>query len=414
MSDYIGDKLITDYYIEGVDKAYIGDLLLFDNSGSSGTDTGGGDGTVETVPTYDTLSLATYSISITSDEKDDIISWQIRDGKSGGSARTYGDEDGDGGWTTDLNELMSSSSDGGSTDSNNIPSRGWNGTEDISKYYANHDTLGSNMIPQGSTDDSATTGFTMMLAHYWQSHTTDITCKEAVQAGIDFIIRNQQLFNGDTCGGWGEIYPEEDNTSYLYHNEVTFNDSVHRNCMEILYRVANQIAPFNGDITDSTTRAAAQSAHELAEETIYVLQNSNSSGVKAIWSGKYDRTTMEPINARGWEKKDNMTRESGRLIKYLMSITQSDKMKVCIHYGIEFFKRTQIADTVYDQYTSPYLFTSVGDQVWPRFITRDTEEPIFYSSSGTAYDEITDLDPSWVSSYWFTTEGESLITREPI
>ena len=407
MANFIGNTNIQSFFMTGIKAGYINGRLLFNNELVEDN------AAVYDAPEYDAITMSDYSVVIDSTEKDIILSWQIRDGKSGGSSRDNGNSIGDGGWSTDLNVLLGNSSSGGSVDSNGIPSRAWNGTEDISQYYANS-VNGTNKIPQGFTDDASTTAFTLMLAKYWQTHQSDDAVAEAVKAGIDFITRNQVIFNEATCGGWGELYPIEDNTNYLYHNQITFNDSVHMNCMDVLYRVYNQLDPFEGDIVDSTTRTECLDAHALAEEAIYVLQNTNSSGVRSIWSGKYDKDTMLPINARGWEKKDNMTRESGRLIKYLLSISQSEKMKVCIHYGIEFFKRTQIEDTIYNQYSYPYLFTSSGDQVWPRFITRDTEVPIFYSASGVAYDEITDMDSSWVSSYWFTTEGESLITRDPV
>lgn len=113
-----------------------------------------------------------------------------------------------------------------------------------------------------TTDNGATSQQMVFLAHLYR-HTHSSRFREAFVRGVEYLLDGQYA-----NGGWPQFWPER--RGYQWH--ITYNDDAMVNTMRLLRDVAQQVAPFDDDLTDEPLRQRVQRAFDKGIECILATQ----------------------------------------------------------------------------------------------------------------------------------------------
>lgn len=358
--------------LQGVKNAYYNGKLVYSVESTEEVPNETPTGIIQLDGDYPYRTLDAYTDTITETEANNIISWQMLDGKYAGDRVNnvgggYCLPESDGGW--DKNILYSEL---GSVNNGTGKERAWDGTEHLAHYFVNSGDYGVNSIPQAWLDNEATTQQILMLASYWQTDQTNDTVKTSILKGIDFVLRCQL-----DSGGYPQSLPAEDNPDYDYINYLTYNDDCIGNVLELYDRIIHDTQPFGNGLISESKKAEVQVAYDKDIQMVIDTQYKQSD-IPTIWGSQYSNIST-PDWARNFEPPSLDARASALLLEYLMTVTpRSDALKASIHYAVKWFQENVMHDTVYNYGVSTNIFTtSIGDYAWHRFNHLSTNVAVY-------------------------------------
>lgn len=284
-------------------------------------------------------------------------------------------------------------------------------------------------------DNRATYKQVRYLAHtYFQ--TSDDLYKDAAVLGISFILEAQS-----ECGGWPHSYPSKDN----YRPHITFMDDVttgvlaflretlkdgeiyaflrEKNCLDILGAGCSAIFKEPGGDMYTLIQAAVQKGDECIL-SLQVMVN----GERTVWAGQYDRTTLEPTQARSYELPSLVSAESVGVVRYLMGIeSPSPEIKTAVISAAKWFEKSklfgirvetiEIAPVRYDNHTATIDRRVVEDldapPIWARFYEIETNRPFMANRDGVAVYSLAEVSHERRTGYaWYSYSPASLLGND--
>ena len=163
---------------------------------------------------------------------------------------------------------------------------------------------------KGTFDNGATTGELRVLARAFRV-TGDTRYEKAFLTGFDHILEAQY-----PNGGWPQYYPLREG----YYSHITFNDGSMIRLMEFL-RDTTTSEDFA--FLDKDRRAAATKALDRGIDCIVKCQVI-VNGTPTVWCAQHDEVTLAPANARSYELASLSGAESAGVLKFLMSLDNTD------------------------------------------------------------------------------------------
>ncbi|MFT3734925.1 MAG: pectate lyase [Rhodocyclaceae bacterium] len=234
--------------------------------------------------------------------------------------------------------------------------------------------IGSNIDPSGSGstdwnyvgtfDNAALTTEIRYLAKVQTAQSTDrSTFQASIIKGLNAILAAQY-----PSYGWPQNYPV---SGSAYHDAVTLNDDVMLNIIKLLREIGTSS---NSDFAfvDSTLRNKAASA--AGNGITWLLSNQvRINGQLTIWGQQHDVFTLKPTPARAYEMAALSSAESGKIVKFLMTLPNPDAtMRTAVYAAADFFKATQIDGKAW---VSGVLTSDSSKNSWARFYDLSVYNP---------------------------------------
>ena len=267
-----------------------------------------------------------------------------------------------------------------------------------------------NRRDDSTTDNGATNLQMNYLARLYQA-TGDKKYKKAFARAVDYLLSGQY-----DNGGWPQFWPE----MHGYQIHITFNDNAMINTMNLLRGVAEQKAPFTGDITTKSQRKKAQAAFDKGVECILKTQI-RVNGQPTVWCQQHYRDTYAPAPARAYELPSFCSQESAGIVKLLMSLPNPDeRVKQAVHGAMAWFdkyKLTGVRVVRTGTKGSPDSNTklvndSTAGPLWARFYDLEKCEPYVCDRDGKPKRNLEDIGPERRNGYaWYGTEPAALYDR---
>lgn len=251
-----------------------------------------------------------------------------------------------------------------------------------------------------TTDNDATTTQMKFLARLYQA-TKDTTYQAAFSRAVDYLLSGQYA-----NGGWPQFWPEM--RDYQIH--ITFNDDAMINTMTLLRDIVNQVAPYQGKLTDKNQRKRAKIAFDKGVECILATQI-RVDGKPTVWCQQHDRDTYAPAPARAYELPSYCSQESAGIVKLLMEIPHpNDRIKQAVHGAMAWFdkyKLTGVRVVRTGEPGAPDRNTSLvkdasAQPTWARFYDLKYCEPYVCDRDGLPRRHLEDIGTERRNGYaWF-------------
>lgn len=288
----------------------------------------------------------------------------------------------------------------------------WNGSDPRSGW------TGEGGVELGTIDNNATTTELLVLAHVYH-RTGEEKYREGAVAALEFLLTMQL-----PSGGFPQVYPEREGTTYSNH--VTFNDNAMVRVLVLLDRAVREESPLQGDLFTDEQRQDAALALENAEAFILAAQI-EQDGQKTVWCAQHNAVTYEPEGARSYELPSKSGNESAGVVEFLMSRLQTPEVKAAVEGALAWYRSSdvQLEDTRYvsrpsdntDDNYNP-IQAEAGSTMWCRFYDL-TEDTCFFSGrlptdeppgAGKQYD-IMEIEPERRYGYqWGGSYGAPVLT----
>lgn len=237
--------------------------------------------------------------------------------------------------------------------------------------------------------------------------------REGCLRGLRFVLAAQ-----DPSGGWPHSWPD----ARGYRDHLTFADDVIPDQLSLLRRVAVGDGPFAW-LPDELRQEAAE-AVERGDAFILRTQVEVAE-VPTVWAGQYTRNTLEPAQGRSFELPGLVSRESVRVVRYLMSLdAPSPEVIAAVENAVKWFKENQIRGwrmerfeippERFDYHTARWDRRLVRDPeaapLWARFYDLETSEPFLANRDGRRVYRLEDVALERRTGYsWYGNWAQSLI-----
>lgn len=264
------------------------------------------------------------------------------------------------------------------------PSGGWSKKTDYSQgqrqtgmqWSSQHDP-GESFHYVATFDNRSTTQQIRFLANVWRA-TQREDCREAVVRGVDYILSAQY-----PNGGWPQVYPLEGD----YHDNITYNDGVLANLLELLNDVCREEPLFA--FIENEQRQRAQEALRAGIGCVLATQVDQGE-VRTVWCGQHDPLTLQPVGARSMEPPTLSSVESAQVLKVLMDLRQpAPEWVECIEAGLAWLEQTRIEGlrkTKVDGRTVYVDDPEATKVYWARFYDLAHSRPVFPGRDGVLYE----------------------------
>lgn len=222
-----------------------------------------------------------------------------------------------------------------------------------------------NGVELGTIDNDATVSEILVLADVF-GRTGNRTYRDSARRAMDFILTMQT-----TTGGFPQVYPSRDPTSYSNH--VTFNDNAMIRVLLLLDRAARREAPLAGTLF--TGQQQARFAAALARAVDFIVKAQIvQDGVKTVWCAQHDAFSYAPVTGRSFELPSKSGAESALITGFLMTRPQTTEVAAAVKAALAWYRRSrvQLRDTAFEIVhsraagTSPFVPRS-GTTTWYRF-----------------------------------------------
>jgi len=243
----------------------------------------------------------------------------------------------------------------------------WDGTAALSSW------TGTNSEPLGMYDNNATVQEMRLLAVQYKATTNSSykkTFKTSFQKAVGFVLASQ-LANG----GWPQVYPKRGN----YSDMATYNDNAMTRLMVMVKDMVAKKAPFDSDITDSTSLAKLQTALTKAVDYAVKAQIVNG-GAPTVWCAQHDPSTYAPVGARAYELASKSGSESVGVVAFLMGWPdQTAAVQKAVKGALAWYKKTKVSDL---KFSSGLFVASAGASMWYRFYNVENDSQFFCDRDG--------------------------------
>lgn len=235
-------------------------------------------------------------------------------------------------------------------------------------------------IEMGTTiDNGATHGQLNFLANAYTA-TLKENYKKGFIKGFDYLIKAQY-----SNGGWPQFYPLREG----YYSHITFNDDAMIGVMNIMWKVSNQIVPY--DFLDDSRILQAKEAMNRGIDVILKTQVKINNQL-TVWCAQYDEKTLLPAKARAYELISLSGKESVGIVSFLMKLKDpSNEVITAIECAIHWFEQSKIIGKelkfIWDKNLPNGKDRILIDDpnakpLWARFYHIETQRPIFVGRDG--------------------------------
>lgn len=281
------------------------------------------------------------------------------------------------------------------------PSGGWSKRTDMAKNPRQKgEAFGveANYIP--TFDNDATSTQLQLLAQAY-SVTRKRAYAEAFERGVKLILDAQY-----PNGGWPQNYP----LTGGYHDQITYNDNLMKNLLELLYDVSlakNQYAFVSKNLR---TRAQASFSKGLdcIKKTQVVVD-----GQLTIWGAQHDRLTLIPTKARNFEMTSLASAESAWLIDFLMDVDSPDADIInSVHAVAKWLDENKITGHRWSPNDIKPKADAKAPPMWARFYEIGTNKPIFGDRDGSIHYSVSEISEERRKGYaWYNTVGNKVLEK---
>lgn len=265
----------------------------------------------------------------------------------------------------------------------------------------------------GSTfDNKATTSEMRFLCKMYCAR-KDERYRKAFIRGMEYIFKAQYA-----NGGWPQFYPARRGRSVAYSSHITFNDGAMTNILQLLEDVFTDTPEFKELNLPDSMKAKAQASYKRGIKCILDCQI-RQNGHLTVWCQQHDEHTLQPAQARAYELKSFSGHgETVDILLFLMKIpTPSDSIKTAITSAVEWLKKHAIKDTIIETYTNASgqkdirtAYKKGAPDIWARFYSLETGEPIFCDRDGIAKKSIGQIGYGRRNGYcWYGTSPQKVL-----
>jgi PelA/Pel-15E family pectate lyase len=258
-----------------------------------------------------------------------------------------------------------------------------------------------------TTDNDATTIQMIFLARLYQ-YTKEPRYREAFCKGVDYLLSGQY-----ENGGWPQFWP----VMRDYQIHITYNDNAMVNTLTLLRDMVDQKEPYQGELTDQSSRKRMAEAFDKGVECILATQIV-TDGQLTVWCQQHDRETLKPAPARAYELPSYCSMESASITRLLMELPHPDsRVKQAVHAAMRWFDKYKITG---------YKIVRIGSRgskdqdtrleedpqaepLWARFYDLENCEPFVCDRDGVPRRHLSQLGAERRNGYaWYTTSPASL------
>ena len=245
--------------------------------------------------------------------------------------------------------------------------------------------------------------------------TNDQKYKIAFLKGLNFALKTQ--YNN---GGWPQSFPDTSG----YHKYITFNDGAMAGIMTILKDITYNDS--NYSFVEKSLREKVSEAYNNGLNCILKCQIVEN-GEKLAWCQQHDNITLEPKDARTFEKASICNGESVGIVNFLMDIPHPSKAVVeAVTSAVEWFKQSEIHGIriewidaepekfIYHSSSQDRLVIEDKDAppIWARFYELKTHRPIFCGRDGIIKYSMAEIDRDRRTGYqWYSYRPETILER---
>lgn len=257
-----------------------------------------------------------------------------------------------------------------------------------------------------TTDNGATSQQITFLAHLY--HYTGEKCyQEAFLRGVEYLLSGQY-----PNGGWPQFWPER--KGYQWH--ITYNDNAMVNTMTLLRDIAQQKAPYDGDLTTEQLRNRLQEAFNKGVDCFLATQIV-VDGKPTIWCQQHDHETLLPAPARAYELASFCPIESAEIVRLLMEIPNpSERICQSIHGAMAWLEEHKLTGIRIEQFQNEegkrdvrVVLDANAQPVWARYYDLKTFLPFFCDRDGIPRSELSQIGYERRTGYsWYNASPARL------
>jgi PelA/Pel-15E family pectate lyase len=258
-------------------------------------------------------------------------------------------------------------------------------------------------------DNNATTKEIRYLVKAYKQ-TGNAAYLAAAENGISYLLKMQYA-----NGGFPQFYPD----TSLYRSEITYNDNAMINALEVLWDVAH---PKNGfEVIGERFAGPAQTAVERGVTCILNTQI-RRGGKLTAWCAQYDKTTLEPANARSFELASLSGDETVAIVEFLMKIDHpSEAVIQSIDAAVQWLQSSKIEGYAYVDINDPsqpngrdrVIRPDASSTIWARFYDIDTNRPFFCGRDGIKKWNVAEIENERRTGYgWYGTWPQQLLQKD--
>lgn len=262
-----------------------------------------------------------------------------------------------------------------------------------------------------STFDNGATHSQLRYLAAAQAMTDRDDFRQAFQRGLEFVLDSQY-----ENGGWPQTPGEKG-----YPRHITFNDDAMVGVMRVLQEIA--LAKPEYDFVSDELRQRCTDAYRRGLECIVDCQI-EINGRKTAWCQQHDYQTLEPVDARVFEKPSLCSGESAGIVKLLMAEPKpSPEIIAAVESAVAWFRETELhgirverrrIDPVNYTYHTARTDKFVVDDpqapvLWARFYEMETFRPLFCGRDGVVRYSLAEIDQERRTGYaWYVRTPASV------
>ena len=274
---------------------------------------------------------------------------------------------------------------------------GWTKGNDYTKPRPAPATEKREVWSVGTFDNDATTTELRFLAQVnaaAPNAANALVWRKAFLRGLNYIFTAQY-----PNGGFPQIYP----LAGGYHDNVTFNDGVITQVLELL-RDVNAGKPEFAFVPAKMRKEAGQRM-QRGVKCILAAQIKTADGQRTVWCQQHDALTLKPAAARNFEPIAACGAESAGLVRFLMSLPQpSPEIIGAVDAAVEWFRRVPVQNITWGKSTNDAnTVVSPGTPpLWARYYELETDKPIFGDRDRTIHYDLSEISAERRHGYtWF-------------
>jgi PelA/Pel-15E family pectate lyase len=229
--------------------------------------------------------------------------------------------------------------------------------------------------------------------------------REAFARGVAYTLAAQY-----PNGGFPQIYPLVGG----YHDAITYNDDAMVHILEFFRDLAAAHAPYT--FVSPEQRASARAAGQRGLACLLATQMKSPEGKLTVWGQQHDALTLQPCAARNFEPISACSSESTGIVEFLMTVPQpSREIVAAVDSAVDWLTRHALHGVSWDRDATEgtgLVPNPNAPDLWARFYTISTGQPIFGERDRTIHFRVTELSLERRKGYqWYTPRPAATIAR---
>ena len=235
--------------------------------------------------------------------------------------------------------------------------------------------------------------------------------RESFLKGLDYLLAAQY-----ENGGWPQYYP----LRHGYYTHITYNDDAMVGVLELLRDVARRETAYT--FVDEARRLKSEKAVGRGVECILKTQVV-VNGKLTVWGAQHDEVTLAPAPARKFEPVSLASKESVRIVRFLMNVERPDARIIqSIESAVAWLRVAQLSgirwvETPDASRPGRMEHTVVKDPnappLWARFYEMGTNRPVFEGRDNVVRYSVAEIEPERRNGYgWYTDEPSKLLGKD--